>query len=321
MRKTCLDMVYELAKVDQRIFFIGSDLGVGTLKQFKQEMPERYFMEGVSEANMIGMAAGLALEGKIVYANTIATFLTRRCFEQVALDLCLHDVRVRLIGNGGGLVYAPLGPTHLAFEDIAIFRALPRMTILAPADANEMRRMMPLTVEHPGPIYIRIAKGGDPIVTNDNPPFEIGKAFPMRQGGDALIVCTGVMLKRALEAAEILRAEGVEASVLHVPTVKPLDHATILDYAARVPAIVTVEEHTIIGGLGSAVAELLAEANFSGSKRFKRIGIPDTFPDQYGSQDSLLARYDITTNNIVNTIHQLIHTKTTESFREQSWAD
>jgi transketolase len=321
MRKTCLDMVYELAKTDQRIFFIGSDLGVGTLKQFKQEMPERYFMEGVSEANMIGMAAGLALEGKIVYANTIATFLTRRCFEQVALDLCLHDVRVRLLGNGGGLVYAPLGPTHLAFEDLAIFRALPRMTILAPADANEMRRMMPLTVEHPGPIYIRIAKGGDPIVTNDNTPFEIGKAFPMRQGGDALIVSTGVMLKQALDAADLLHAEGLEASILHVPTVKPLDHATVLDYAARVPTIVTVEEHTIIGGLGSAVAELIAEANFSGSKRFKRIGIPDTFPDQYGSQDTLLARYDITAKNIVSTIQQLMHTKTTESYREQSWAD
>jgi transketolase len=321
MRKTCLDMVYELAKADDRIFFIGSDLGVGTLQQFKQEMPERYFMEGVSEANMIGMAAGLALEGKIVYANTIATFLTRRCFEQVALDLCLHDVRVRLIGNGGGLVYAPLGPTHLAFEDLAIFRALPRMTILAPADANEMRRMMPLTVEHPGPIYIRIAKGGDPIVTNDNTPFEIGKAFPMRQGSDALIVSTGVMLKRALDAAELLRAEGLEASVLHVPTVKPLDQVTVLDYAARVPTIVTVEEHTIIGGLGSAIAEILAEANFSAPKRFKRIGIPDTFPDQYGSQDSLLARYDITARNIVHTIQELIRTKTAKSYREQSWAD
>jgi len=318
MRKTCLEMVYELAKTDQRIFFIGSDLGVGTLKQFKQEMPERFFMEGVSEANMIGMAAGLALEGKIVYANTIATFLTRRCFEQVALDLCLHNVRVRLIGNGGGLVYAPLGPTHLAFEDMAIFRALPRMTILAPADANEMRRMMPLTVEHAGPIYIRIAKGGDPIVTNDV-PFEIGKAYPMRQGRDALIVSTGVMLKRALDAAELLRAEGVEASVLHVPTVKPLDAAAILEHAAAVPTIVTVEEHTIIGGLGSAVAELLAEANFSASKRFKRIGIPDAFPDQYGSQDSLLARYDITGRNIVHTIQQLTNKKTRESLQEQSF--
>jgi len=316
MRKACLDAVYELAKTDERIFFIGSDLGVGTLKQFKEEMPERYFMEGVSEANMIGMAAGLALDGKIIYVNTIATFLTRRCFEQVALDVCLHNVRVRLIGNGGGLVYAPLGPTHLAFDDLAIFRALPRMTILAPADATEMRRMMQRTVEHAGPIYIRVAKGGDPVVTHDV-PFEIGKAYVMREGSDALIVSTGVMLKRALDAAELLRAAGREASVLHVPTVKPLDEAAILDYARRVPSIVTVEEHSIIGGLGSAVAELLAEANFSPSKRFKRIGVPDVFPDQYGSQDSLLARYDITAKNIFDTIQQLTHRRSAESYREQ----
>src|SRR5215469_18409218 len=142
MRKTCLDVVYELAKNDPRIFFVGSDLGIGTLKQFKAEMPERFFMEGVSEANLIGMSAGLALEGKIVYANTIATFITRRCFEQVCLDLCLHNLKVRLIGNGGGLVYAPLGPTHLATEDIAIMRTLPNMAVVAVCDAQEMQAFM-----------------------------------------------------------------------------------------------------------------------------------------------------------------------------------
>jgi len=316
MRKTCLDSVYELAKSDERIFFIGSDLGIGTLKQFKQEMPERFFMEGVSEANLIGMAAGFALEGKIVYANTIATFITRRCFEQVALDLCLHNVKVRLIGNGGGLVYAPLGPTHLAIEDIAIFRALPHMTILAPADANEMRRMMPLTVDHPGPIYIRLAKGGDPIVTNDNEPFQIGKAFLMREGSDALIVSCGVLLKRALDAADCLRARGLSTAVLHTPTIKPLDTAALLDHADRVPVIVSVEEHTTIGGLGSAVAEVLAEANFRKAKRFKRIGIPDVFPDQYGTQDSLMARYSISSEAICRTVAELAGLA--ESFVQQS---
>jgi transketolase len=305
MRKTCLDVVYELARNDDRIVFIGSDLGVGTLKQFKAEMPERYFMEGVSEANLIGMAAGLAMEGRIVYANTIATFLTRRCFEQVALDLCLHNVNVRLIANGGGLVYAPLGPTHLAIEDIAILRALPRMAILAPADAAEMRRLMPLTVDYPGPLYIRLAKGGDPIVTDERQAFAIGKVFPMREGGDGLIVSTGVLLKRALDAAEMLHEKGLEVTVLHVPTVKPLDEAAIREYAGRVPVIVTAEEHSVIGGLGSAVAEVLAEANFDSRKRFKRIGIPDVFPDQYGSQDSLMTRYAITTGAICQTIEEL----------------
>jgi transketolase len=263
-------------------------------------------MEGVSEANIIGMAAGLALEGKIVYVNTIAVFVTRRCFEQVVLDLCLHNLKVRLIGNGGGLVYAPLGPTHEAIEDIAIFRALPRMTIIAPADADEMRRLMPLTVDYPGPIYIRLAKGGDPIVTNNRVPFEIGKAFPMREGQDALILTTGITLKIALDAAANLSEQGIEVSVLHVPTIKPLDTVAILDYAAHVPVIVTVEEHTVIGGLGSVVAEVIAEADFNLAKRFKRIGIPDVFPDEYGSQDSLMTRYDITAEMIVSVIRQLL---------------
>lgn len=306
MRQTCLDMVYELAKTDERIFFIGSDLGVGTLNQFKQEMPERFFMEGVSEANLVGMATGLALEGKIVYVNTIATFLTRRCFEQLVLDACLHHANVRLIANGGGMVYAPLGPTHLAIEDIAILRAVPNMTIVAPADADEMRRFMPLTIDYQGPIYIRLGKGFDPIVTNDEIPFEIGKVFPMRYGRDALIITTGITLKRSLDAAATLSAEGIEATVLHVPTVKPLDSEAILSLASQVPVVTVIEEHTVIGGLGSAVAELIAEANFDPAKRFKRIGIPDVFPDQYGSQNSLMARYDITDATLVAIVKQLL---------------
>ena len=149
MRKTCLNMVYELAKRDERVVFIGSDLSPGLLAEMKQEMPERYYMEGITEANVIGMAAGLAMEGYIPYVNTIATFITRRCYEQVAVDLCLHDLPVRLIGNGGGLVYAPLGPTHLAIEDIAIMRALPNMTVIAVCDAEEMMRCMECTLDWP----------------------------------------------------------------------------------------------------------------------------------------------------------------------------
>jgi transketolase len=305
MRKTCLDCVYELARKDKRVFFIGSDLGVGTLKQYKAEMPDRFLMEGVSEANVVGMAAGLALEGKIVYVNTIATFLTRRCFEQVALDLCLHHANVRLIGNGGGVVYAPLGPTHEAIEDIAIFRALPGMTIIVPADAEEMRRLMPSTLDHPGPIYIRLAKGGDPVVTNSAIPFQMKKAVLMRSGEDALLVSTGVMLKAALDAATALDGLGIRASVLHVPVVKPLDKESLLELADRVSVIVSIEEHSIIGGLGSAVAEVIAEAGFDTPKRFERIGIPDVFPDRYGSQASLLKRYDITAERIVSAVQKL----------------
>jgi transketolase len=305
MREAALDQVYELAKRDARIFFIGSDLGVNTLDKFRDEMPGRFLMEGISEQHVVGMAAGLALEGKIVYVNTISTFLTRRCFEQVVVDVCLHNLNVRLIANGGGLVYAPLGPTHLAIEDISILRAVPNMTIVAPADADEMRRLMPLTVDHKGPMYIRLAKGYDPIVTNDAVPFEIGRAIPMREGDDALILTTGITLKLALEAAAQLASDGVECAVLHVPTVKPLDVSAILERARKTPVIVAVEENTVIGGLGGAIAETIAEADFDSVKRYRRIGIPDSFANHYGTQAQLMEHYRISTAEIVATVAKL----------------
>lgn len=304
MRKTALDMVYELAKRDERVVFIGSDLGVGTLERFRAEMPDRFFMEGVSEQHLIGMAAGLAMEGRIVYVNTIATFLTRRCFEQLALDLCLHGANVRLIGNGGGLVYAPLGPTHLATDDIALCRALPGMTIVAVADADEMRRLMPLTVDHAGPIYIRLAKGHDPIVTPADQRFEIGGVYRMREGADALAITTGVMLREALAAAETLRAHGVELGVLHAPTIKPLDVVALREAIAAVPIVVTMEEHSVIGGLGSAVAELIAETGFTPPARFTRLGVPDVFADRYGRQQDLIDHYGINAAGLIDVVQR-----------------
>lgn len=308
MRRTCLDMVYQLAKQDDRIFFVGSDLSFGTLSDFREQMPERFIMEGINEAHAVGLAAGLALEGKVVYLNTIATFITRRSFEQVVLDLCMHNARVRLIGNGGGLVYAPLGSTHLAFEDIAILRALPNMSIVVPADANEMARFMPLSVDYPGPIYIRLGKGFDPIVTSDDMPFRIGRGLPMKVGKDVLIITTGITLKMALEASEELGHLDIETGVLHMPTIKPFDVETILAMGSKVNAVVTVEEHSIIGGLGSAVAECLAEAGLDKPLRFKRIGVPDQFPDKkgYGSQKSLMAANGITVASIVSAVQGLV---------------
>lgn len=305
MRETCLNEVYELAKRDERVVFIGSDLGVNTLDQFKREMPDRFIMEGISEQHVVGMAAGLALEGKIVYVNTISTFLTRRCFEQVVVDVCLHNLDVRLIANGGGLVYAPLGPTHLAIEDLSIMRAIPNMTVVAPCDADEMRRFMPQTLEHRGPLYIRLAKGYDPVVSTDQVPFSIGKALPVREGGDALVVTTGVTLRLALDAAAQLASEGIECGVLHMPTVKPLDTEALLSRARVAPILVTVEENTVLGGLGGAVAEVVAEADFDSPKRFRRIGIPDAFATHYGSQAKLMEHYQITTAQIVSTIRGL----------------
>ena len=309
MRETCLKTVYELAQKDERVFFIGSDLGVGVLKEFKQNIPARFFMEGVSEANIIGMAAGLAMDGQIVYINTIATFLTRRCFEQIAVDLCMHNVNVRLIASGGGLVYAPLGPTHLAIEDIAILRALPNMTILAPADAVEMRRLVPATLDHAGPIYIRVAKGYDPVVTEDTGPFRIGEAVRLRDGDDALLLTTGVGLQVCLAAVEQLAKQGIRAGVLHLPTVKPLDVEAILAAIERVPVAISVEEHTLMGGLGSAIAEHLCETDLLADRRFKRIGIPDVFPDKYGDQNGLMKRYGISADNVATQVQALLNSK------------
>lgn len=304
MRRTSLDVVYELAKQDERVVFIGSDLGAGTLDAFREEMPDRFFMEGVSEASIIGMAAGLAMDGFIPYVNTIATFLTRRCFEQVAMDLCLHNLPVRLIANGGGLVYAPLGPTHLAIEDIAIMRALPRMTVVAPADKAEMARFMPHTIDLPGPVYIRLAKGGDPIVSDEHRGFAVGKAILMREPGRVLLVSTGVMTNRALTAAERLGETGLECGVLHVHTVKPLDDVALLELASQVDAIVTIEEHTLVGGLGSAVRDLLCDHMVGAAPPVLRLGIPDTFPDKYGTQDDLLAYYGLQPDALAHSIRE-----------------
>jgi transketolase len=299
-------MVYELAKTNDRVVFIGSDLGPGVLDEMKHEMPDRFFMEGVSEQNVIGMAAGLAMEGFIPFVNTIATFITRRCFEQIAIDLCLHDLPVRLIGNGGGLVYAPLGPTHLAIEDIAIMRALPNMTVVAPSDADEMTRFMKQTLSWPHPIYIRLGKGGDPVISKDENKFEIGKALPLRDGGDVVVISTGVMSNRALAAADALAADGIACAVLHVPTVKPLDRDAVLEAARGSAVVVTVEEHTRIGGLGSAVLDLLADEMGSAMPVVRRLGLPDSFVKEYGSQDSLMETFGLQPPQIAESVRTAI---------------
>src|SRR6516165_1952079 len=260
MRKTCLDWVHKLAKVDPRVVFIGSDLSPGLLDEMRQQMPDRWFMEGIAEQNVVGMAAGMAMEGLIPYANTIATFFSRRSYEQIAVDCCLHNVPVRLISNGGGLVYAPLGPTHLAIEDIATMRALPNMTIVACCDAEEMKRFMDASLHWKGPIYIRLAKGGDPVVSRPELGFEIGKAIVMRKSSEAspiALMTTGVMTTNALQAAEMLEGHGVDATVVHFHTIKPLDVAAVLHHARGARLVVTVEEGIAIGGFGSAVTDVL----------------------------------------------------------------
>jgi transketolase len=305
MRKTCLDWVYKLAKQDPRVVFIGSDLSPGLLDEMKQEMPERWFMEGIAEQNVVGMAAGMAMEGFIPYANTIATFFTRRSYEQVAIDCCLHNVPVRLVSNGGGLVYAPLGPTHLAIEDIAIMRALPNMTVVACCDAEEMKRFMDASLAWQGPIYIRLAKGGDPIVSRPENGFEIGKAISMRKSVESspvVLMTTGVMTTNALKAADILQTNGLDVSVLHFHTVKPLDAAAIVEHARSARLVVTIEEGIAIGGFGSAVTDVLVDELGPGMPHMKRIALPDSFCKNYGVQNDLFDIYGLSPKKIAATV-------------------
>lgn len=298
MRKRCLEVVYKLAKKNKDVVFIGSDLGVGVMDAMKKELPDQWLMEGVSEQHIIGASAGMAMTGKTVYINTIATFITRRCYEQSAIDLGLASLKVRLLGSGGGLVYAPLGPTHLATEDIALMRSIPNMAVVAPCDAEEMERAMLASEEWNGPMYIRIAKGGEAVASKPEAGFAIGRAIEIRAPGDVLFVTTGVMLQRALEAAALLEKDGISCGVLHCHTVKPFDAAAVLAAAKKAKAVLSLEEHTILGGLGSCVAETLAEAGLERPPLFKRIGIPDAFPDEYGSQNSLFDRYGLSGEKI-----------------------
>lgn len=284
MRKTCFDLIYELAKKDKRIVYIGSDVGAGTLQKMKEEMPDQFFMEGIQEQNIIGMATGLALSGKIVYVNTLAVFITRRCYEQVYLDVGLHNAKVRLLGNGGGLVYAALGPTHIACDDIALMRNIPNMTVVAPCDAEEMKRLMPQTVDYPRPMYIRFARGGDEVVSKE--PFEIGRASLMKQGKRALVITAGITTQIAMKVPDV--------TVIHCSTIKPLEDEwlirTLIDYEKRI----VIEEHNQTGGLGDAIAQL----GFSVHK----IGIPDEYIDRYGTQESLLKYCGITAEAIEEAI-------------------
>jgi len=304
MRKTSLNCVYELAQKDDRVLFIGSDLGPGILDDFKKNIPDRFFMEGISEQHIIGMAAGLALDGFIPYVNTIATFLTRRCFEQLAVDLCMHDLPVRLIANGGGLVYAPLGPTHQAIEDIAILRTLPNMTVVAPCDADEMKRLMKASIDWPHPLYIRLAKGGDTIVSKGNLDFKIGKGIQLKPTNEILFVTTGVMAQRALDASEILAKKNINCGVFHMHTIKPFDHEGLIEAARNAKLIISVEEHVLNGGLGSAVLESFADNGLN--KKVLRLGIPDVFAKKYGSQDIIMSGFGLDSKSIAKKVLKYI---------------
>ena len=305
MRKTSLDTVYAIAKKNKKAIFLGSDLGFKVLDEMRVQLPKNFLMEGICEQNLIGMSAGLAMEGYIPYVNTIGTFLTRRCYEQIFLDICLHNLPVRLIGNGGGLVYAPLGPTHLSVEDFAILRPIPNMTIVSPCDAIEMKKIMLQTEHYPGPIYIRVARGGDKIITNKETNVKIGEAVELIKPVDAVFITTGITSQIALEAINFLNSNNLKIGLVHLHTIKPLDSGYLKNLFNSVKFAVIVEEHSVVGGLGSAILEFVNDYSIK-DIRIKRIGIPDKFVEKYGTQDTLLKHLKIDRDNLIDSMKKLL---------------
>lgn len=287
MRKTCLETVYELAKKNKKIVFIGSDLGPGVLDNFKKRYPKRFMMEGVAEQAILGMAAGLAMQKFRPYVNTIATFITRRAFEQVVIDLCLHNLPVTLIGNGGGMVYAPLGPTHQAIEDISIMRTLPNLTILVPCDSNDMKHLVSQTIKIKGPVYIRIARGGEQVVTSGK-KSKIGKGLILRKQTKYNFITTGITAQIALEAANKLKKKyNIDVGVIHFSTIKPLDKKLLKNVILKSKKIITIEENVVDGGFGSSILEF--SSNLKNLKNnIQLVSLKSEFSKKYGTQKEIL---------------------------------
>lgn len=287
-----------LARQREEIVCLGADLTRQTeTDAFRDAIPERFFNAGMAEANMIGIAGGLARSRHTVFVNTFGVFCTRRCYDQIAMAIAYPALNVKIVGFMPGLS-SPGGPSHQAIEDVALMRALPNMTVIEPADAIEITQVVPAIADHPGPVYLRLKRGETPVVFDADHRLELGKAQVLgAENGEVCIVAAGMMIPAALAAAEALRDNGVTAVVVSSPTIKPLDATTILAAARHSRIMITAENHTIIGGLGSAVAEAMAEAGLA--KPLRRVGIADQFAES-GSREFLFNRYGLGTRDIIN---------------------
>ena len=285
MRNAFAAELKELATTDERIVLLSGDIGNRLFDNFKKECPERFFNCGVAEANMTGMAAGMAMCGLRPITYTITTFNTYRCLEQIRLDICYHNLPVIIVGVGAGLSYAGLGATHQSLEDITMLRMLPNMTVICPGDAVEVGLALRAVVKHEGPAYIRLGKKNEPVVHQQEPSFEIGKGIVIHEGSDVCILSTGNMLPIARDAAFNLQNHGVSARVVSMHTVKPLDADLLKDVFFNFEIIVTVEEHSLLGGFGGSIAEWVIDHQpLKG--RLCRIGIADKFLHGCGNQEN-----------------------------------
>lgn len=289
MRDAFIKDLTRQAEEDPSVVLITGDLGFGVLTDFAERFPDQFVNAGVAEQNMTAMACGMAMEGRRVFTYSIANFTTLRCLEQIRNDICYHDADVTVVSVGGGFSYGQLGVSHFATEDLAILRALPNMTVLAPTDPWEAEEITRRLAGRKGPKYLRLDKGRGGL-TPDPQSVEIGRARRVREGDAGTIICTGAILSEAMAAAATLSAEGHEFRVVAIHTVKPLDEAEVLAAAAETGGILTLEEHNVTGGLGGAVAETCLEAA-ARPGFFRRIGLADIYPSVVGDQDYLRAHY------------------------------
>lgn len=289
MRNAFIEELTKLAANDSTVFLITGDLGFGVLTDFERDFPKQFLNAGVAEQNMTTLAAGLALEGRNVFTYSIGNFPTLRCLEQIRNDICYHDLPVTFVSVGGGFSYGALGMSHHATEDIAIMRALPNVVVLTPGSRWETRQLMPHVVAYKSPMYLRLERSGEEVPHGDG-PFEFGKARILRQGSDVTLMSAGGILTEVLAAAELLAGEGIEARVVSMHCIKPLDIGAVQSAAIETGGIVTIEEHSVIGGLGGGVAEVCLEAAWR-PRRFTRIGLQDVYSSVVGSQDYLRRHY------------------------------
>lgn len=302
MRNAFIETLFAQAERDERIWLLCGDLGYSVLERFAQRYPNRFVNIGVAEQNMIGVAAGLALSGKIVFVYSIANFPVMRPLEQIRLDLCYHNLPVKIVSVGGGLAYGPAGYSHHAVEDLAVMRGLPNMTVLAPGDPVEAKLATEAIVKQLGPCYLRLGKAGEPVVHTEPPVFEIGKAILCRDGADITLISTGGMLQTVVAAADQLRQTGCAARVLSMHTVQPLDEAAVEAAARETGALITIEEHGP-GGLGSAVGEVLAR--LGQAVKFVPLRLAHTAVSQAGTQETLRAAQGLSVQGIVATAQSL----------------
>lgn len=305
MRYAFVKELVKQAKKNKNIILLTADIGFSVFEEFAKKFPNQFINVGVAESNMTGLATGLALSGKIVFIYSIAPFVTLRIVEQIRNDICLHNAHVVIIGSGSGLSYSNAGPSHHAIEDLAIIRSLPNITILSPADPIEARWATQTAIKLLKPVYIRMGKRGEPILHNNKQKLKLGKGTVLLTGKDYAIFATGNIVANALEASLKLKKLKLEGTVISMHTIKPIDKNLILKYAQEYRYIFTIEEHTIIGGLGSAVAEILAESNKL-KARLKRIGINDTFTHKAGSHAYVRGLHNLTPEKIAQTIHKIL---------------